>query len=244
MLTLADRAAPALSDYPAADWVAGTLRRRHPRVTVRQSLQRLDLPPDIDLHLADGAGRVWATTVGPWAEGPASREALKDLLATAPVGVASAVVLDDTWTDLVRRDTAWQEFEVCGLAGRVMVERQRVLAKDDAHPWSGKWTGAYSREAMHFTTDTPAAARDASALSAIILQAGDSCWIRLVTGDEVFQSRGTVHGHVLRAGAADPVRILDLTYSPEDQRLRGTLESVAPDRTSTARIFLQRVGPE
>ena len=183
----------------------------------------------------------------------ARRELFKRAMEEAR-GVGSYRSIGLSGTEIVRREMAWVEMEALGRAWVLIYERERPVAARDANaPLIGKWLGAYSMEGFMVLAEGGEVEdwQEGGRVSALILQNGAQCLVRLFSDRWEMQGAGLVVSNHLRIGEArmvpytdDEVWMFDADYEAESDRIRGVVRVVGPRVVTERAIFLHRFEPE
>ena len=176
-----------------------------------------------------------------------SRRALLQQAARTDVGSGSVFDLNNDETDLIRRDLSWSTLFFGGTWWTWIVERIGPVDAIPGQPLAGRWAGAYSYTSSRLDTQgNVMPGKEAGTLSAILLQDGPRCLVRVVSRDWTFAGPGVVADNEISVGRPSPegARVFHATYSPDDDRIRGELRVATPSEAGAMTIFLQRAAPE
>jgi hypothetical protein len=163
-----------------------------------------------------------------------------------PKGVGTYVTLNDSLTQLVRRDLGWTSLDWAA-PWRVVVTRDRVLERTDSSPLSGRWIGAFSLSGVLYEPGRGmiAAPKEAGTISAILLEDGGQCLGRLNFGDATYSGLGTAGNAALTLSGilpAETVWIFHGLYEAARDEIRGDLHIARPDAAFRRSVFLKRAG--
>lgn len=185
----------------------------------------------------------------PGSEQLARRELFKRAMEEAR-GVGSYRAIGLGGTEIVRRELAWLDLNAAGRSWVLVYERERptrVRVADE--PLSGKWLGAYSMNGFVVLSEGSDVEdwQEAGRVSALILQNGAQCVVRLYSNRWQMEGAGLVVTNHLRIGEArmvpyadDEVWVFDADYEEESDQIRGTLRVVGPRVVTERAVFLHR----